>query len=262
MASLSQAFSLAGKLPIFPCRNHGGSPDDKSPLTKHGFHDASQDRNQVREWWAQFPSALIGVPAGVKFVVVDCDLQHREAQEWYGRANLPVTRTHYTRSGGRHLLFKPHPDVGCTAGKIAPHIDTRGIGGYICWWPSETMAVLHAGVLAAVPPWIIERLRPPELHSRDVGAVKSAGKLAHDDVTTGRRLSGIIRTVASAQEGSRNAVVFWGACRLGEMVAAGEIDRADAIALSVEAASRTGLPRAEAEKTAISGIRTATNFNK
>ena len=34
------------------------------------------------------------------------------------------TRTHYTRSGGRHVLFAPDQRVRCTASKLWKHIDT------------------------------------------------------------------------------------------------------------------------------------------
>jgi len=69
------------------------------------------------------------------------------------------------------------------------------------------------------------------------------------------KLAGILRTIARAHEGERNAVTFWGACRLAEMVAAGLLSQADSLALTVEAASRTGLPHTEARRTAQSAFR-------
>src|SRR5262249_21075482 len=63
------------------------------------------------------------------------------------------------------------------------------------------------------------------------------------------RLYGIIRRMATAREGERNHMTFWGACRLAEIAGAGELTQSDAIGLAVEAASRTGLSRQEAART-------------
>jgi len=134
----------------FPCVNCPKNPDtDKTPLTKHGFKDASRDPNTIARWWKWWPSALIGVPAGIAFVVIDIDLQHVDAQRWYdeNRARLPHTRTHITRSGGRHLLFQPNSRIGCSVGRLGRHIDTRGLGGYLIWWPACGLDVLHGGAL-------------------------------------------------------------------------------------------------------------------
>ena len=75
MMPLDHALRLAQKgNAVFPCDN------DKKPFTAHGFKDASTDPDLIRRWWARWPDALIGVPTGIKFCVVDVDLQHPEAQ--------------------------------------------------------------------------------------------------------------------------------------------------------------------------------------
>jgi hypothetical protein len=243
--SMTEALRLASAgHSVFPCDS------DKRPLTTRGFKDASTDAELIRRWWTSWPSALIGVPTG-KFVVIDVDLQYVEAQEWYGRANLPVTRTHITRSGGRHILFKANSRVGCSAGKIWPHVDTRGTGGYIIWWPANDLEVLHPDKLADVPDWIIAKLNPPE--PEPVYSAVTADKLTSDQAQ--RKLDGIIRAVANACEGERNHVTYWGACRLAEMVADGSIGRDHAIGIITESAGRAGLPRHEALRTAQSAFR-------
>jgi hypothetical protein len=145
--------------PVFPCQQN------KQPFTAHGFKDATTDIDQIAAWWRDWPEALLAVPTGIKFSVLDLDLQHIEAQQWYDqhRAELPLTRTHITRSGGRHLLFRPHTDLKCSTGKIHRGVDTKGAGGYIIWWPAHGFDVLHGGASAAMPDWILAKLNPPQI---------------------------------------------------------------------------------------------------
>jgi hypothetical protein len=237
---LNHAIGLAQRgVPVFPCAA------DKRPHTSRGFKDASADLDVIERWWSRWPDALIGVPTGEKFVVVDVDLQHREAQEWYARANLPTTRAHITRSGGRHIFFQPNDSVRCSASKLHPHIDTRGAGGYVIWWPAIGLDVLHPNVLAPVPDSIPRALAPKPIEhiSKPITLDGLPAKIA-----------GIIRAIAGAQRGERNHVCFWGACRLAELADQQAITRGDGIAIAVEAASRAGLPRWEAMRTAHSAF--------
>jgi putative DNA primase/helicase len=243
---VEHALRLAKRgVPVFPC-----VVENKAPLTPHGFRDASTDLHTIRRWWTQWPCALIGVPTGEKFVVVDADLQHPQAQDWFASAGLPATRTHVTRSGGRHLLFRPHAQVRCTVGKIWPHVDTRGHGGFIIWWPACGFDVLHRDMLVPVPDWIVQALQPRQAQRPSQGRM-SIGKNPEG------MIAGIIRAVARARAGERNQLTFWGACRLAELVIQNRIDRSTAIDLIVEAASRTGISRTEALRAAQSAFRSS-----
>jgi hypothetical protein len=241
------ALELAAKVPVFPCGQ------DKRPLVPGGFHAATRDMFTIAKWWHRWPQALIAVPTGEKFVALDIDLKHAEAERWYAEnaSNIPFTRKHGTRSGGCHLLFQPDTRMRCTAGRIARGVDTRGLGGYVVWWPACGLPVMHSGLLAEVPDFIVEA----QLPKAEPITIRTASPHVSGREHARRKLCGIIRTIAKAREGERNQVTFWGACRLAEMVAAGEIDRGDAIGLAIEAASHAGLPRQEANSTLSSAFR-------
>jgi hypothetical protein len=240
----NEALSLAERgISVFPCRS-----ENKRPYTTHGFKDASTDPAVIKAWWKEKPDALVGVPSGDKFVVLDIDLQHAEARHWYGHANLPVTRTHITRSGGRHLFFKPRADFKCGAGRIHRGVDTRGIGGYIIWWPAHGFEVLHGSALAEVPMWLMSRLNPPE-------SAPIVRPITHRHLRSGNDLKPLVRVILQANEGERNCAAFWTACRLAEHVATGQLGRDNMVGIVVEAAGRVGLPHVEARRIAHSALR-------
>jgi hypothetical protein len=248
---IHEALKLARRgVPVFPCNA------DKVPHVKLGerFKYASTDPDQIREWWSQWPNALVSVRTGIKFVVLDVDCaKHVEAAQWYGRANLPTTRTHVTRSGGRHLLFKPDDRFPCTTSKIYRGVDTKGVNGCAIWWPACGLDVQHGDVLSPAPDWIIKALKPPP------PIVQPSSREVKGSAQAQRKVDGIIRAMVEAPPGQRNALAFWGALRFAEMVSQSLLSRADAIELVVEAASRSGLPRNEARSTAHSAFRIRLN---
>lgn len=84
-------------------------PDGKRPAVPSGFHAATLDATQIRRWWAQWPTANIGIatdPSGL--TVYDVDV----AGDKPGLAShdeiahlLPATLAATTRSGGKHLYY-------------------------------------------------------------------------------------------------------------------------------------------------------------
>jgi hypothetical protein len=153
---VERVLDLAKKYPVFPCRRHDETDQEgrtlraKSPLTKNGFKDATQDEAQIKRWWSARPDALVGVPtgAGTRLAVIDYDAATAQgaAREWLeeNQAALIGTRVHATGggSGGRHYLFSTpagvriRGGVSVTLGKVKREgLDIRAEGGYIIWWP-------------------------------------------------------------------------------------------------------------------------------
>jgi hypothetical protein len=118
---------------VFPCAANG-----KTPLTAHGFHDATTDAGQIERWWEQHPRANIGI-ATKGLLVLDLD---GADNAWPGDPERSVELTcgplALTANGGRHRLFKQPAGKNwrCTESRLAPKVDTRANGGYIVAPPS------------------------------------------------------------------------------------------------------------------------------
>ena len=240
--SLTWALRLAAEgLPCFPCSA------DKRPATPRSFKNATCDHDTLRELWRRYPGPLLGVPTGETsgLDVLDIDPRHG-GDVWFAehKRRMPITRVHRTRSGGLHLLFQHRPGLRCSVGKIAPGIDVRATGGYAIWWPAAGLPVLCEVPTAIWPDWLPARLSSPTR--------ASPSRIAAPDRHAITRL---VHLVAGAPVGERNNLTFWAACRAGEMVASRLLDADVAAAVIAEAATRAGLSRAEAERTARSGIR-------
>lgn len=238
---LDTALVLAAEgLHCFPCSSN------KRPTCPNGFLDATTDPKELDALWTN-PGPLVGVRSGANsnIDVLDIDVGHPEALAWWtsNRAQIPTTRVHRTRRRGLHLLFRHHPGLRCSIGRLAKGVDVRAEGGYFVWWPAAGCAVLNDGPVAQWPAWLLALLQPP-------AQAKNRCLVVPDE----RALAGLVRLVANAREGERNQVLFWAACRLGEMVATRLLNSQLAIALIADAAVHAGLPRFEAERTARSGL--------
>jgi Bifunctional DNA primase/polymerase, N-terminal len=232
---------LDAGLPCFPCHAN------KRPATPGGYKDATSDPDAVYELWRRYPGPLIGVPTGKisGLDVLDIDPRHG-GDTWFveHEARLPVTRVHQTRGGGLHLFLQHESGLRCSTGRIAAGVDVRAEGGYVIWWPAEGLRVTCERLLAGWPSWLRDELSPPGFQ---VGARVT--------VPDNHALKRLVRLIVGAHEGERNNLTYWVACRVGEMVRSGLLRADFAVAVIAEAATRAGLPRAEAERTAWSGIK-------
>jgi len=251
---------------VCACGKEGCSSPGKHPnarLAPQGVHSASLDEELIRRWWRARPAANVGIAAG-RVIVLDIDPRHHGdrslAQLEAVHGALPPTWRAITGGAGVHIYFAAPQGInaGNTAGKIARGIDVRTRGGLVAAPPSAHISgrsyawdrAPHDTALAEMPAWLATLIDPPPPPPRHIPRTRSA---PHAEI----KLAGILRTIARAQAGERNCVTFWGACRLAEMVGAGALSRDHAIALAVEAASRTGLSRTEALRTAQSAFRSA-----
>jgi len=170
---------LARDYPVFPCRRDaaeivvGGKRKlikPKSPLTPHGFEDASRDPDRIRAWWREHPEALVGVPTGTatNLIVIDYDEYKAEApaKEWIAEHSdaLLATRSHATLGGGRHYLFRVAGGIEYRGGVslflgglVRAGLDVRASGGYIIWWPLHGASA--TGEIAFLPAGLIDERR-------------------------------------------------------------------------------------------------------
>jgi hypothetical protein len=252
--ALDEALKLAAVgIPCFPCHA------SKRPACPHGFKEATANKDELRQLWRRSPGVLVGVPTGARsgIFVLDIDSpRHPEAGAWLSRNafRLPDTRRHRTRSGGLHFLFKHCADLKSSISRLALGVDTRGSGGCVIWWPAHLglTADHHFVPPAPVPDWLVAALTP-----QPPAAVPYTSRA---DAAASDRLEGVLAFVATARQGERNRLTFWGACRIYDMLAEGQLDHrtgADALAALAEAASRTGLPMSEIRNTIASAAKHA-----
>lgn len=150
LADAARWYVAVAGWPVFPLK-----PNGKTPMTAHGFKDATTSLEQINAWWAATPEANIGLPTGVAFDVIDIDgpagfrslaqLRHHDCPtDCCATTTCPGSPTvlglevlakSYTGGGGRHLLVAPLGQRNGAA--VLPGIDLRGTGGYVVAPPSR-----------------------------------------------------------------------------------------------------------------------------
>jgi hypothetical protein len=225
---------------VFPCKARG-----KTPLTEHGFKDATRATAQIRKWWAQWPNANVAIATGATSGIVVLDIDPRHAgddalealQAEHGK--LPETPTVLTGGGGFHLYFR-HPGafVPNSGGRIGAGIDIRGDGGYVIApksvhesgnryiWKSSRRT--HEVAMAELPDWLLKLITSPDAR----GTPDAEGKKPWGYALV------VAELTAGVQEGDRDNQLFRLACHLRRL----GYSRAQAEPVLLEAATRCRPP--------------------
>ena len=224
-------------IPVFPV-----NPLNKRPLTTNGFHDATTNEQQIREWWKERPNAMIGTPTGAasgRWVLdpdidpakgIDGPASLAEITAQYG--SLPPTVTSMTPRGGTHSHFRWNGvNIRNSDSKIGKGIDVRGEGGYAVLPPSvrsDGAAYRWVGSvteLAEAPRWLINLvMKSPRSITWARAALKSA-----------------CQRVAAAAPGTRNSTLNSEAFSIFRIVAGGNLDESDTRTQLFQAACDCGL---------------------
>lgn len=126
---------------VFPIK-----PRDKTPLTSHGFKDATTNKDMISSWWDKYPDANIAVATGSRsggLVVIDLDRREDKGIDGYEtlidwqkeHGNLPDTWQSITGGGGYHLFYRDSA-INRSRAKLYPGVDVRGEDGYVVVPPS------------------------------------------------------------------------------------------------------------------------------
>lgn len=205
--------------PVFPC-----VPGGKTPMTAHGFLDATTDIAQIEAYWTAHPTANIAM-ATAGLAVIDVDgAENPWPSDAMKARDLRLAPTSLTPSGGCHHVFRQPAGKawGSTVGRLAARVDTRANGGYLVLPPSVVDGVPYRWVEgselsvapAAVPEppeWLVVLLNGVNGNKTDPGGAGEAPPGADPEcggntIPAGQRndalarLAGVMRRVGMSRD--------------------------------------------------------------
>lgn len=241
---LKGALDLAtGGWAVIPCQWAGSRA--KAPLTERGHYDATRDTEQIRAWWSRWPLAMIGARIPDTLLVLDIDPRNGGSLNALVAVLGPLPPTLTARSGrgdgGTHLYYR-RPHSLLSGARLPEGIDLK-MNGYILMPPSRHPATGHPYQ------WNDADLPPAVLPATALAALRPAPRPTYVNPAPQGNGGGLVRHVATANDGDRNKSLYWAACRAFE-------DRLDVLDQLRDAARTVGLHETEIERTILSASRT------
>lgn len=244
-------------LPILPVKA------DKTPLTEHGYQDASTDPHVIAAWWRRYPNADPAWALPPSVVVADIDVKGgKRGFQDFGRlsgadARDIVTPATSTPSGGVHLYFAAARPYRNRVGIAGTAIDTRSQGGYIVL-PAHNngrqwLRRLRDTPMAPAPAWLDFEPAPATAFT---SATRAPGPLPRNDalMRLQHACARILGAANGAQDATRHAQCFF----IGRLVGRGDLDYAtaySALLAAVRAMPIYGKPWRDLDKRVDASIR-------
>ena len=209
----------------------------------------SNDPDEVAYWFR--PHDNIGVALGPSgLLVIDPDRHDHDGvaeftklcEELADDGEWPDTLTVSTPGNGYHLYFaNPHGYRSATG--LPEGIDFKG---------SRTMTVAPGSVIddgmykiyndapiADLPGWLEEVITAPKPPAKLHHSLDDLARLPKARLD--KKITGILDKALTARPGERNSVLYWAACRMGEIVEAGRLQGWQAEDYLMRAAWNSGL---------------------
>jgi hypothetical protein len=249
--------------PVFPLVPYG-----KRPVLVRWQQQASRDPHVLAFWWRDAPYNIGIACEPARLLVVDLDQPAGEEahgrEVFLGLAPEPLAPTYRiaTPAGGEHRYYSVDEPAPSTVGRLGRYVDTRGAGGYVVGAGSVRRTAAgrrYYRLLDPTPPipapgWLLDLLATPP-----ASAVLLPRSQARRSAYAQAALVGELALIGEAQPGTRNAVLFHAAVKLGTLVAADVLDEHDVREQLHGAAAvhvgHHGFTTAEAERAIANGLR-------
>jgi hypothetical protein len=237
------------KRPCFPLL-----PIKQSILDRYGrpkrtwqpYQQRLPTEEEVIRWWGMCPDANIGIVTGTVSGIIVLDL---DGLELIQHPRTPISLT----GKGMHIFYR-HPG-GRVRGFVRPGMDFKGDGGYVVAPPSiHPSGVRYAWqndpfIEPADPPdWLLELIFPREIEP-------APARWLENRHTYGRAaLQSELSILARTPIGARNNQLNRSAFCLGQLLAAGLLDRREVEQTLTAVARAIGLGAREVQATLQSGL--------
>jgi Bifunctional DNA primase/polymerase, N-terminal len=260
---------MAGWLRAFPTARNTGILARNTPALDIDIFDegaAQAVEDLTREWFEELGWVLVRGREGApkRLIPFRCDDPfEKQAITFAPRLDVngkPVSeKLEFLGDGQQFVAYGTHPDTGLPykwEGR-SPLDTPREALPYIHRWEARDLINAAAKLLVGQfgyrfpepPPAPAIPARPAKPTPRPSGAAYARN--------VENKLYGIGKRLEFAIEGERNAVLFWAACRIGELVNVGAVHPEFGQNLLILAATRAGLPATEARRTIASAMRVA-----